>query len=169
MREISTEVTEDVSQLTHGAVSVCRGNGDFSECRAGQLQFALKLRHHGSHGSTGLCCLDTAVCHETDCLGNVLCRIAEGTGNRSAVLESLAHHGDIGVSIGGCRCEDVRKVTGVLCCQSESGECIGDDVRGRCEVFTGSGGEGHDTVNAGEHILGLPSGHRHIVHGGRSF
>ena len=35
LREISTEVTEDVSQLTHGAVSVCRGNGDFSECRAG--------------------------------------------------------------------------------------------------------------------------------------
>ena len=60
-------------------------------------------------------------------------------------------------------------MTGVLCCQSESGECIGDDVRGRCEVFTGSGGEGHDTVNAGEHILGLPSGHRHVVHGGRSF
>ena len=48
--------------------------------------------------------------------------------------------------------------------QTESGEGIRDNIRSRGEVFTRSGRQIHDTLNAAQHVGGFPSGHRHILH-----
>ena len=55
-------------------------------------------------------------------------------------------------------------MAGIRSRQAESGEGICDDIRGRGEVFTRSGRQIHDTLNAAQHVGGFPSGHRHILH-----
>ena len=113
--------------------------------------------------------LDTGITHEANCLSNILCGIAEGSCDRSAVFECLAHHADISVCVAGRCSEDVCEMSRVFCRQTECRQGVRDDVRCRGEVFTGCCGKVHDALNAGEHVSGLPAGHRHVRHGVRCF
>ena len=53
----------------------------------------------------------------------------------------------------------------VLGGQTECCQRIGHNIRGGCQVFTGSCGEVHNALNAFQHVAGLPARHCHIVHG----
>ena len=48
--------------------------------------------------------------------------------------------------------------------QTESCEGIRDDIRSRGEVFTRSGREVHDALDAVQHVPGFPTGHGHVFH-----
>ena len=48
--------------------------------------------------------------------------------------------------------------------QTESCDGIRDDIRSRGEVFTRSGREVHDALDAVQHVRSLPSGHGHVFH-----
>ena len=48
--------------------------------------------------------------------------------------------------------------------QAEGREGIRDDIRSRGEVFTRSGRQIHDTLDAAQHVGGFPPGHRHVLH-----
>ena len=50
--------------------------------------------------------------------------------------------------------------------QAEGREGIRDDIRSRGEVFTRSGRQIHDALDAAQHVGGFPPGHRHILHRG---
>ena len=52
----------------------------------------------------------------------------------------------------------------VRCGKAKSSQGIGYDVRGGRQVLAGGSGQIHDTVKAAQHILSLPTGHRHVVH-----
>ena len=113
--------------------------------------------------------LDTGITHEANSLGNILCGITEGSCDRSAVFECLAHHADIGVCVAGRCSEDVCEMRRIFRRQTECRQGIRDDVRCRGEVFTGCCCKVHDALNAGEHVSGLPACHRHVRHGVRCF
>ena len=118
---------------------------------------------------TSLTALDTAVSHQTECNGQVLRRCTHRTRNRRNILETLAHESHIGIGITRCRCKDVCEMCGVSGCHAECRQCIRDNIRCGCEVFTGCGSKVHDTLDTVQHILGLPACHCHIVHGVSSF
>ena len=53
----------------------------------------------------------------------------------------------------------------IRCSQPKSCQRIRHNIRSRCQVFPGCRSQVHDTLNTGQHILRLPSGHCHIIHG----
>ena len=59
-------------------------------------------------------------------------------------------------------------MTGVLRRQAKGGQSVRDDVRSGGEVFAGSSSEVHDALDTIQHILGFPTGHRHILESGSS-
>ena len=58
---------------------------------------------------------------------------------------------------------------GVLGSQTKCSQCIGYDIRCGGEVLTRCRSKVHDTFDTIQHVGGFLSGHRHIVHGIRSF
>ena len=50
-----------------------------------------------------------------------------------------------------------------VCCQSEGGHRIGNNITRRCKVFPGCRRQVHNTFNTVQHISGFPSGHRHVL------
>ena len=56
----------------------------------------------------------------------------------------------------------------IRCSQPKSRQRIRHNIRSRCKVFPGCRSQIHNAFNTGQHILRLPAGHRHIVHGIRS-
>ena len=56
-------------------------------------------------------------------------------------------------------------MTGILRFHTESSQGIRHDVGGGCQVFTGSRRQVHNAFNTGNHIPGLPAGHRHVFKG----
>ena len=134
----------------------------------GELHFAGQVVHDGAQRRTGLRTLDTGVRHKADGLCRILCGEAQSTGNRSAVLEGFTHHADVRVGVGACRSQNVSEVAGVGCRQAESGQGIGNDIRGRGQILAGSGSEVHDALDAVQHVFGFPARHRHVFKGGGS-
>ena len=53
----------------------------------------------------------------------------------------------------------------IRCSQPKSRQRIRHNIRSRCQVFPGCRSQIHNTFNTGQHILRLPSGHCHVIHG----
>ena len=55
------------------------------------------------------------------------------------------------------------------CAHAEGGQGVRHNVaRGR-QILAGSGSQIHDALDTGQHILGFPSGHGHVLESGTSF
>ena len=131
-----TAVSQDIGKLPHGAVRVGGRNGHVTDRRAGDLHLAREVIHDGTKRRTCLASLDTGICHQADGFRCILRREPQGTRDRRTVLEGLTHEGDIRVGIGACRRQDIRKVAGVGCLQTEGSQGIRHDVRCGRQVFT---------------------------------
>ena len=57
---------------------------------------------------------------------------------------------------------------GVIGAHAESGQSVCNDIRCGSQIFAGSGGKVHDSLDTAEHILSLPTGHCHVFHSGSS-
>ena len=53
----------------------------------------------------------------------------------------------------------------IRCRQPKSRQRIRHNIRSRCKVFPGCHSQIHNAFNTGQHILRLPSGHCHVIHG----
>lgn len=106
-------------------------------------------------------------CVELDA-GGILCRKAKCTCNRSTVFEGFTHHGYICICVRACRCKDVREMPGVFGGESKCSQCICYDIRCGSKVLTRCRSKVHDAFDTIQHVVGFPSGHRHVVHSIRS-
>jgi len=53
----------------------------------------------------------------------------------------------------------------IRCSQPKSRQRVRHNIRSRCKVFPRCRSQIHNTFNTGQHILRLPSGHSHVIHG----
>ena len=113
LRKCHTAVCENVVQLTHRAVLIGGCDLHFAEGITTELDLACKGGHDRTERRTGLRTLDTAVCHQTDCLRSIFTRKTQCTCHRCAVFEGFTHHADVRVRIGRCRCQHISKMTAV--------------------------------------------------------
>ena len=138
-----------------------------TECFHRCTGFTGSGRHTGEHcpeRCTCLRCLDTAVRHQPRRNRSIFHRIAKRTGKRCRIFERFAHHFDVHVGIGCCRCHDIRKASCIFGRFSERRERIRHNVGCCSKLRTGSRCQIHHAVNAVQHVLGFPSCHCHVTH-----
>ena len=152
-----------------GPVVIChKGNVVLVHIRLHLLGGLGKVGQTGSKRCTGLGRLDAGICHQTQGNGRIFRGYAQCSCDRRRVFERLAEHADIGIGIGAGGGKDIGKVSRIVRFQPKGRQCVRYDIGGGRQVFTGSRREVHDALDAVQHVTGLPAGHGHVFHGGRS-
>ena len=135
--ESSAQILHDLLKGFHVAIAVIQAD---PQSFHGNSHLIGRLRHVRQKRADGSKCLgrfDSGVCHQADGDRHVFCAIAHGPGDRSHVFKRFSHHLHIGVRITGGRRHDVCEVPRVFGRQTESGQRIGHNIRGRCQIGPG--------------------------------